>query len=254
MMNPILSVVAGVCVSTVVVCGSSDPLVAGAWGTCEETVHHINSLRSAEGLPSLELDEMLSDVIARKLSKHVDELPGETLSNDAWVQIATASVPDWETHCFTASGMSSSELPRRLEVQPGFMAALLMRDVTHLALGCCRTSEADERLVLCIIRRLVHLGPFEVEVQSNGPTYLSVRGVSLYRHVRARFYKSDEGPASYDGIDYSVDISVDENGRFCARLPISIFGDGEYLILLYVAEDANSAYEIAVRTRFRVGD
>ena len=213
----------------------------------------LNSLRLTEGLGALAVDPILSDVMQRRLDAAMTEEGAGAPRDAQWAGDAVATVPDWDMSYFVAHGRSDRDLLAGLQSQPGFSAALLRSDVTHLALAC-RESDGTRGCVVCVIRRLIDLGPFEVDVHLDGPTTLTVSGESRYPLLRARFYKADEDPRTYEGPDYRVDVRTDDAGVFRVRLPISLFGKGHYQIILYVRGDSEGDYRIAARTRFDVSE
>jgi len=219
-----------------------------------EIVREVNSRRLSEGLATLEMDAILSDVLRRKIDRAAaSETEAFTMDAD-WTRDLVSCIPDWDVSYFLGSGETESDVLQGLMAQPEFVQAVVRPEATHLAMACHTRSSGGRQCVVCIIRRLVDLGPFEVEVAEDGPTQLTIQGTSSFPLLRVSFCKGTAEPTVYEGEQHTTHATTDESGRFRVTLPISMFGEGDYRIAVYVAERSDAEYAIAASTRFRVGE
>ncbi len=216
----------------------------------------VDALRQAKGFPSLRDDTLGSFFIQKKLETLLMDQQADTLDPGRVVEAVGATL-HWRHRNFVASGDSRPDLLAALREQPAFLAAVLQPEATHLAFGCAQGARGRLWCVGCVMRQMVELGLFEgglALLDGGGSlTSFTLSGRTQYPLLRARFYKGDEDPIEYRGPDHHVDAEADDTGAFRVKLPISMFGEGDYRIFLYVKEHSDAKYTIAAHTRFHVG-
>jgi len=221
-------------------------------GSAAEMAEQINSMRESRSLSRLEVDTILSDVMAKVLGKNLEELGAALFAESAWREPVERVVLDWDAESFAVTGTSEAEMLDELQQTREFVVALGRSDVSHVALAVGEQPDGGMWCVVCVTRRVVEFAPFQVRMLLEGPTFLTLSGTSPDQQMRARFYRSAEDPRTYEGEEELLDFEADESGRFEVTLPISRFGPGEYRIIVYIRASADADYEIAAQTWFEV--
>lgn len=218
-----------------------------------EVVRGMNESRLAEGLSAVTADTVMSCLIQYAFRDLEDPL--DTASEeDAWAGRCFAGIPYWDRACFTARADSRAELLEELLVAEGFEEAMLRPDATHVVVAIGERAAGGVLCFVCVMRRLVELGPSRVQVVLEGPTSLTLWGKSECREMRARFYKSEAEPDDYCGEEFWVDFEASETGDFEIFLPISKFGAGTYRAFIYVRETGHEEYTVAAHAGMHVQD
>lgn len=218
-----------------------------------ELLGQINSIRRARVLDQLAVDTIQCDVIERNMKTMMIERSGSFIPDSSLIEEIVKYIPDWNKRCFMTVEEAKSTILEDLQEKPVFTDAILDPGASHISLGITTRPNGDMWCVICIINRMVHLNPFEVQMDYNGLTSFTVSGMSPYKYLRVRFYKGYEGPTIYKGTeDECVDVETNETGQFRVILPLSKFGKGEYRIIIYVRETRETDYKIADHIHFNV--
>jgi hypothetical protein len=214
----------------------------------------VDALRQAEGLSSLRADTRQSGFMQRRLETLLMEQRADTFIPGRMTE-AVATTRHWQHRDFVASGDSRSGLLEGLREQATFRAAVLWPEATHFAFGCAQDADGQLWCVGCVTRHMVELDmnllDAEYFFEGSSRWSLTLSGRTQYPFVRVRFYKGEEDPTEYRGPDHHVDARPDHNGAFRVTLPISMFGEGDYRIVIYVSE-GGAEYTIAAHKRFHV--
>lgn len=228
-----------------------------AFGTraseCESRfLDDVASLRAERGLDALLVDQARHELFKLRFGLAVEQEGPDFFLGGRALALSRRLVTDWGKWCFVAAGHDPSDVLGKIESDPGFVAAVLRPEVTSIAVAAGQLEDGSIWCAACVTRRLVTIDNWFGDFAPLGPSYVTATGTSSYENLRVRFYKGKEDPTTYHGEDREIDLETDGEGHFEFTLPISVFGPGEYQIVVYVLDPQSGTPEIALRERCHV--
>ena len=220
---------------------------------CESRfLSHVALLRTSNGLEPLRVDADRRDLIALRFRLALEEEGRKFLEGQQASDLLDWLITDWDRWCFVETGHDPRDVLQKIEADSGFAATVLRPDVTSIAVAAGELDDGQVWCAGCVTRRLVIIDNWFGDFSPLGPSYVTARGTSAYRNLKVRFYKGEEDPLRYHGEDREIDFNTDAEGHFEVTIPISVFGSGDYQIIIYVLDSESGTAEIAVHTRCRV--
>lgn len=233
-------------------CVSFVPL---AESSTEATIlnERLDGEREAKVLPPLSYDQVQSSIIERYGMDILRLYPAAAAGSVVRVNL-DPYITDCHKVCFLVEAPSLAMVRRGLVDDTSFARALLDSTYTHAVVGVAADSLGGHVAIVAFVQRLISLDPFEATVVFEGPTYLTISGRAPdLGEIRVAFYKRDANGGEPDPRQrWSSEVLPISEGGFRVTLPMSIFGEGEYHIVLDARADTSSSFVCAHAFDFTV--
>jgi len=194
---------------------------------------------------SLDLDIRLSSYLERKLPEIV-QVKGSLMDCQSLEVNLNHYVPDYDKACFLWTGRSEMQVIDSLLADVTVKRAMEVERYTHIIVASYERLD-EAAAVAVFLRRLVHFGLSNMAFTSDGDMSITLTGRAPgCRMIRFTFHKGLDEPGEYSGTEkLSETQAVGHDEHFEVKLPLSIFGSGDYKVSTFVQPEGSVDFVLA---------